>query len=234
MRKETEMNEIEIKIPKLDYRTEESYKALRTNLQFCGKEVKVITVTSSMPSEGKSTTTLYLAKALAESNKKVLLIDADLRKSVLMSKCKVGSPVKGLSHVLSGQAPVSSAVCTTNVPNLHVIFAGPVPPNPTELFEKKLLQLILENLSKLYDYILIDTAPLGSVIDAAVIANKCDGSILVVGAGQTSRRVINKVIDQLKISNKPILGVVLNKADLKNSHYGKYYGKYYGKELEKG
>lgn len=232
-RKGNIMQEIQITIPPIDRRGSEAYKTLRTNLQFCGSDVKNIAITSCTPEEGKSTTSLNLAKALADSGKRVLFIDADLRKSVLVSRCRVNRSVRGLSHYLSGQAAFGDVVCTTNINNLHIIFAGKVPPNPAELLGSKSFSMVMKKLKDVYDYVIVDTPPLGSVIDAAVIANECDGSILVLSANQISRHMAKKVVDQLKMADCPVLGVILNKVDLKDSTYGKYYGKYYGREADK-
>ncbi len=219
------MQSLQVKIPPLSRRSDEAYKTLRTNLQFCGKDVRSITVTSCTPSEGKSEISLHLAKSLAESGKRVLFIDADLRKSMIVSKCQISQTVKGLSHYLSGQSSFADIVYSTNIRNLHMIFAGPVPPNPTELLGTNNFKLAMEKLKTVYDYIIIDTPPLGSVIDAAVIANECDGSILVIGAGDVSRRLAKRVVEQLQRTSCPVLGAILNKVDMKDSTYGKYYGK---------
>ncbi|MDY4833862.1 MAG: CpsD/CapB family tyrosine-protein kinase [Frisingicoccus sp.] len=231
------MESIEVKIPPLDRRTEEAFKTLRTNLQFCGKDVKSIALTSCTPNEGKSSVSLQLARSLSENGKRVLFIDADLRKSVILSRCQVSQTVKGLSHYLSGQCAFTDAVYMTNVKNLHMIFAGPVPPNPAELLGSNAFKIVIEKMKTVYDYIIIDTPPLGSVIDAAVIANECDGSILVVKSGEISRRFARKIVDQLRMADCPILGAILNSVDMKKNsygnYYGKYYGKYYGQEVDK-
>ena len=231
------MESIEIKIPPLDRRTEEAFKTLRTNLQFCGKDIKSIALTSCTPNEGKSSVSLQLAHSLSENGKRVLFIDGDLRKSVILSRCQVSQTVKGLSHYLSGQCAFTEVVYMTNVRNLHMIFAGPVPPNPAELLSSNSFKLIIEKMKTVCDYIIIDTPPLGSVIDAAVIANECDGSVLVVKSGEISGRYARKIVDQLRMANCPILGAILNSVDMKKNsygnYYGKYYGKYYGQEVDK-
>ena len=228
------MINVEIKTPKLDYSAAESYKYLRTNLQFCGEDKKVIAITSCTPNEGKSSVTMNLAISLTEAGKKVLLIDADLRKSVLVGRTKVKGMSKGLTHYLSRQASLIDVICSTNIPNFHMIFAGPVPPNPAELLGGSLFKEMISSLRKIYDYILIDTPPLGSVIDSVVIAEECDGSIMVIESGVISYRFAQEVKGQLEKSNCPILGVILNKVDMsKQGYYGKYYGKYYGRYGEK-
>ena len=223
------MINVEIKTKKLDYSAAESFKSLRTNLQFCGEDKKVIAVTSCTPNEGKSSVTMNLAVSLAEAGKKVLLVDGDLRKSVLVGRTKVKGMSKGLTHYLSKQASLIDVICSTNVPNFHMIFAGPVPPNPAELLGGKLFKEMISSLRKIYDYILIDTPPLGSVIDSVVIAEECDGSVLLIESGVISYRFAQEVKEQLAKSNCPILGVILNKVDMfKQVYYGKYSGKYYG------
>ena len=221
------MQEVVLKNIYKDYRSSEAYKTLRTNIEFSGAENRAIVLTSSTPDEGKSTVSLGLAMALCESGKKVLFIDADLRKSVLVGRHRVTEELKGLSHYLSGQAEMTEIVCKTQEPNLFVIFAGVVPPNPSELLGQERFETLLKRSKDAYDYIIIDAPPLGSVIDAAVIARVCDASVLVVAANTVSYKFVRTVKDQLEKTGCPILGVVLNKVDMKkNKYYGKYYGNY--------
>lgn len=227
------MVKIEIKRQELEYSVLEAYKSLRTNLQFCGSDKKVIAITSCYPNEGKSSVTLNLAISLAEIGKKVILVDADLRKSVLLGKTEAIGKVKGLSHYLSNQSELDDVICSTNIDYFHIIYAGPVPPNPTELLEREIFKEMLEKLREEYDYILIDTPPLGSVIDGAVVAEACDGAIFVIESEITSYRFASSVKAQLEKSNCPILGVILNKVNVsRQGYYEKYYGgygKYYGR-----
>ena len=214
-----------------DYRSNEAYKTLRTNLEFSGSDNKAIVLTSSTPNEGKSTVSIGLALALVESGKRVLFVDADLRKSVLVGRHRVTEEVKGLSHYLSGQADLNDVICRTQEAGLFVIFAGVVPPNPSELLGQKRFAHLIENAKANYDYVIIDAPPLGSVIDAAVISKVCDASVLVVAAKSVSYKFVRTVKEQLEKTGCPILGVVLNKVDMKqNKYYGKYYGNYYGNE----
>lgn len=222
------MQEIVLKNLIKDYRSNEAYKSLRTNIEFSGADKKVIVFTSCTPNEGKSTVSLSLAASLAEGEKKVLFIDADLRKSVLLGRHKVVGDLKGLSHFLSGQAELKDVITKTQDPNLSVIFAGVVPPNPAELLGNKKFAGLINGARKSYDYVIIDAPPLGSVIDAAIIAKNCDASVLVISANTISYKFARFVKEQLEKSECPILGVVLNKVDMKqNKYYGKYYGKYY-------
>lgn len=224
------MKTINVVRPVLDYSANESYKQLRTNLLFCGEDKKVITITSCTPNEGKSNVSFNLATSLAESGKKVLLIDADLRKSVMVGRTEVDGEIKGLSHYLSQQESLDNVIYATNVPRFHIIYAGKVPPNPAELLGGKHFKNLLKMVRDVYDYIIIDSPPLGSVIDSAVIAEECDGSVLVLESAAISYRFAQEVKDQLAKCNCPILGAVLNKVDMsKQGYYGKYYGKYYGR-----
>ena len=217
-----------------DYRSNESYKTLRTNIEFSGSDKKVIVFTSCTPNEGKSTVTLQLAVSLAEAGKRVLFLDADLRKSILMGRYRVAGERKGLSHFLSGQVEIKDIILKTQEPNLYVAFAGVVPPNPSELLSNRRFEALLNGARQAYDYVIIDAPPLGNVIDAAVIAKNCDASVLVVAFREISYKYARVVKEQLELAGCPILGVVLNKVDLKqnkyygNKYYSKYYGKYYG------
>ena len=223
------MADIVLKKVGKDYRSSEAYKTLRTNIEFSGADKKTIVFTSSIPNEGKSTVTMGLAEALAEGDKKVLFIDADLRKSVLVGRYKVVGDVKGLTHFLSGKAELKEVILRTQDSNLHMIFAGVVPPNPAELLNSKRFAALIEWARKAYDYVIIDAPPLGSVIDAAVIAKYCDASVLVVASKMVGRKFAKVVKEQLEKAECPILGVVLNKVKVSNSkYYGKYYGGYYG------
>lgn len=220
---------------KLDYRANESYKNLRTNIQLCGSDIKVIMFTSTTPGEGKSTVSFNLAVSLAEAGKKVIFIDADLRKSVLVGRYKINKSVKGLTHFLSGINKFEDVMYGTNVDNLNVVFSGPVPPNPTELLGNKVFKTLLKVLRDLYDYIIIDTPPIGSVIDSAIVAQESDGTVMVVGSNMVGYNYAQKAIEQLKKTNTTILGAVLNKVDVDdNKYYGRYYGKYYGKYSDAG
>lgn len=219
------MQTIELKNLAMDYRTNEAYKTLRTNIEFSGDDKKTIVFTSSIPDEGKSTVSLSLAKSLAEGGKKVLFLDADLRKSVLIGRHKVTGEIKGLSHFLAGQAEVKDIICKTQQEGFYIIFAGVLPPNPAELLGGARFEAFLASARKAYDYVIIDAPPLGNVIDSAIIAKNCDASVLVIAANKISYKFVNAVKEQLEKADCPILGVVLNKVKMKQN---KYYGKYYG------
>lgn len=229
------MQEVKLQFDKStnDYRMKEAFKTLRTNIEFCGGDVKVIAITSCTPNEGKSSIAMEMAKAFAEAGNRTMLIDADMRKSVLVGRYKTGAVRQGLTHCLAGKVNYQDVMCETNVRNLYVTFSGPVPPNPSELLGGEKFASIIKVLRNSFDYVIIDTPPLGSVIDAAVAARNCDGTVLVVENNAVSYKFVQKVKDQLDKADARILGVVLNKVDMSGKgyygHYGKYYGRYYGK-----
>ena len=150
-----------------DYNYNESIKTLRTNILFCGSKVRTIMFTSSVPDEGKSDITFAAAQSMAQLGKRVLVIDADIRRSVLVSRYQLGERVNGLSQYLSGQKQLEEVIYDTNVENLSVIFAGPYSPNPSELLEEKLFTRLLEYGRSEFDYIMIDTPPMANLIDGA-------------------------------------------------------------------
>ncbi|MGF6989658.1 capsular exopolysaccharide synthesis family protein [Lachnospiraceae bacterium PM6-15] len=228
------MNTIKLKPVAPTYGVKEEMKNLRTNLLFSGADLKVIMLTSCVSGEGKSETAYNLARSLTELGKKVLLIDTDMRKSAMIRILENGSVDKGLSHYLSGQSHINDVVNRTNVPGLHIIFAGRAVPNPVELFSKNVFSKTIESLRNVYDYIVIDTPPLGMVVDAAVISQVCDASALVLESGTIKRKFAQKTVAKLEALDCPLLGVVLNKVDRKKTgeYYGKAYQKYYGKKYE--
>lgn len=219
------MNKTVLKLPGADdFFTQEAFKTLRTNLQFCGQDIRTVVITSCNENEGKTTVTLQLGKSLAELGKRVLVIDADMRKSVMAGRNTTAASPAGLSEVLTGQRAMADCLYETQHKNLELMFAGKYPPNPVELLGGKSFDKLLGTVRESYDYVLIDLPPLGSVIDAAVVAAKCDGAILVISDHQVRCHQAVEVVDQLKKCGSRILGVVRN-----NIHAGSsgYYKKYY-------
>ncbi|MDR2044357.1 MAG: polysaccharide biosynthesis tyrosine autokinase [Clostridium sp.] len=221
------MQDIEIKKEEQDFRTEEAYKTLRTNIEFSGEELKAVCVTSCIPGEGKSSVSFGLARSFAQNGRKTLLVDADLRKSAMRSRHKRGKVRYGLTNHLAGKAAFSEALCATDIQNLYLIFAGPVPPNPSELLGSGKFRRMMEEARKVFDMVVVDTPPLGSVIDAAVVSRCCDGALFVVQCGAVSYRLARRVKEQLSAAGCRSLGCVLNRASLSGREYG-YYGGYYG------
>lgn len=220
------------KITDLDFKTREAYKTLRTNVQFCGNDVKIISLTSCVPNEGKSMVSFNLAISMAETGKKVLFIDADLRKSVLIGRYKINKAIKGLTQYLSGVEQLDDVRYSTNVKNMDLILSGPVPPNPAELLNNEKFTKLLETARKEYDYVIIDTPPIGQVIDPAIVAQQTDGVIFLISQANISYKYAKKQIEQMRKSGCRILGAVLNKVDPEEK--GGYYGGYYGKYSKKG
>lgn len=212
----------------MDFYGKEAYKTLRTNIEFAGEDTKVITVTSCMPNEGKSSVTMNLALSLAEAGKSVLMIDADMRKSVMAGRYKIKNAKKGLSHYLSGQCNMDEMLSVTNIDKFHMVVAGPVPPNPSELLTGKRFEEFLKKMKTVYEYIIIDCPPLGSVVDGLIVGKLSDGVIMVIESEGVSYKFAQRVKKQLEMADCKILGAVLNKVSLKsNSYYKKYYGKHY-------
>ena len=215
------------RIMKDDYHYNEAIKTLRTNIQFCGNGIKTIMLTSSLPDEGKSDITFAMASSLAQIGKKVVMVDADIRKSVLVSRYHLEREVSGLSQYLSGQRSLENVLYDTNIENLSIIFAGPYSPNPADLLEESLFGDMISKLKEKYDYIIVDTPPMGNLIDGAIVARQCDGAVMVIESGSISYRLEQRVNGQREKSGCRILGVVLNKVNMKrNGYYSKYYGKY--------
>lgn len=224
------MPTLEIAQKKLEFikKAEEYYNALCTNIQLSGDKLKVISVTSVNPGEGKTTTSVNIARSFARAGYKTLLIDGDTRNSVISGVFKSREKITGLTEFLSGTADLSHGLCDTNIENLFVIQSGSVSPNPTALLQSKNFNDMIETLRKYFDYIIVDTAPIGIVIDAAIITQKCDASILVTAIGEVNKRDVQKAKQQLEQTEKLFLGVVLNKLDISVDKYGVYgsYGNY--------
>ncbi|HEW8893888.1 TPA: polysaccharide biosynthesis tyrosine autokinase CpsD [Streptococcus pneumoniae] len=224
------MPTLEIAQKKLEFikKAEEYYNALCTNIQLSGDKLKVISVTSVNPGEGKTTTSVNIARSFARAGYKTLLIDGDTRNSVMSGFFKSREKITGLTEFLSGTADLSHGLCDTNIENLFVVQSGSVSPNPTALLQSKNFNDMIETLRKYFDYIIVDTAPIGIVIDAAIITQKCDASILVTATGEVNKRDVQKAKQQLEQTEKLFLGVVLNKLDISVDKYGVYgsYGNY--------
>lgn len=224
------MQQFEVNQRDMDFRAKEAFKTLRTNIEFSGEDIKVIALTSSTPNEGKSSVAFELATSFAQAGKRTLLIDADLRKSVMRSRYKRGNVKYGITNCLVGKKSFTDVLCETDIPNFYMTFAGPVPPNPSELLGGKKFKRIIDECRNAFDIVIVDTPPIGSVIDAAIISKSCDGVIMVMEAGAISYRFAKKSKEQLEVAGAKILGVVLNKVNLGGKgYYGKYYGKYYGR-----
>lgn len=213
---------------------EEYYNSIRTNIQFSGRDLKVITLTSVQPGEGKSTTSANIAISFAKAGFKTLLIDADIRNSVMSGTFKADEKYEGLSSYLLGNAELSAVISHTNIENLMLIPAGHVPPNPTTLLQNSNFNFMIDTVKELFDYVIVDTPPIGHVIDSAIISQKADANILVTEAGAIKLRFIQKAKEQMEQSSALFLGIVLNKVEETLDSYGGYVAyAIYGKSAKK-
>lgn len=224
------MKKIQLDIPALPYEVEEAMNRLRVNVKFCGKNTKKILITSSVPNEGKSVITVQLWKMMAEAGFKTVLLDVDLRKSILKDRHNFNDnkDIKGLNYYLSGLAEYEDVVYETNVENGYIIPSINLLENPLSLFEDDRFSELLDRLSEDYRYVLIDSPPLCSVADGSLIASMCDGALLVVRSGKTSKDLVRQSMKQLDYVGCNLLGTVLNRVETNIRAYSKYYGKYYG------
>jgi capsular exopolysaccharide synthesis family protein len=208
----------------------ESYRALRTSLLLSnlGAPPKVIMVTSALPQEGKTTTSINCAVVLAQKGVRVLLVDADLRRPSIHKTLGMG-PRSGLTNVLTGSASLEQVICRPPVlPSLHVLPAGTPPPNPAELLASSNMRDVLMQLREQYDHIVVDTPPALSVTDAVVLSQRADAVVLVIRSGQTTKQALRRARDILARVNAKVVGVLLNAVDLSSPDYYYYY-EYQGK-----
>jgi polysaccharide biosynthesis transport protein len=208
----------------------ESYRALRTSLLLSnlGAPPKVIMVTSALPQEGKSTTSINCAVVLAQKGVRVLLIDADLRRPSIHKTLGMG-PRSGLSNVLTGSTTLEQAITrSTILPNLQILPAGTPPPNPAELLASTNMRDVLNQLREQFDHIVVDTPPSLSVTDAVVLSPRADAVVLVIRSGQTTKQSLRRARNILGQVNAKVIGVLLNAVDLSSPDYYYYY-EYQGK-----
>lgn len=202
---------------------QEAYKTLRTNLLFAlrGEGCKRFCITSSMPGEGKSITILNLAISIAQTGKRVLLIDADLRRPALARLLAV-NPAPGLSNVLADQATLSEAIRAETYPNLDVMLSGDVPPNPSELLSSEQMVKLVEDVSRKYDYVLVDAPPVNLVSDCCIVANMLDGIVLLARQGKARKDGVKQAINQLRLTECKVLGCVFNGVAVNPKKYYRY------------
>lgn len=203
----------------------EQYRTIRTNIQFStvDSDIQTLMITSSGPGEGKSTTTANLATVFAQQGKRVLLVDADMRKPTVHYTFTLTNTF-GLTTVLTKQMDLLDAATELDTSNLFVLPSGPIPPNPSELMGSRAMDEFLELAKREFDLVIFDTPPVLAVTDAQILANRCDGTILVVSSGTTEKENAVKAKELLTAAQSKILGVVLNnkKQDTNQQYY--YYG----------
>lgn len=222
-------------------RNDENIKSIKANIEFAENSPKTIMVTSSIPSEGKSSVSVSLAKTFAVEGKKVLLVDADIRKSKFAENLNVARKDNiGLTQVLRKEIEAKDAILETDIENLFVLLSGNFTSNPTKLLNNGQFRIIINQYKDEYDYIIIDTAPIGSVIDTALICKYSDGVVFVIGSNMVNKKIVQNSVIQLERAGANIIGCVLNKLRLSNRGlYGTYgtnkyyyssYNDYYGGE----
>jgi capsular exopolysaccharide synthesis family protein len=212
----------------------EAYRGIRTSIEFSNldKEIKVITVTSSKQNEGKSTVISNLAASFANLEKKVLILDGDLRNPSVHKMFGL-SNIYGLTDLLLDNKTFLECVHNTDTKNLHVLTCGKTPPNPSEMLSSKRMSAFVESLKDHYDYIFIDAPPIGIVTDAGIISTYTDGVVFVVGANETDAEMVRIAKERLENVEANVLGVILNKFEPKGSQ-NHYYNYYYQETEEKG
>ncbi len=204
----------------------ESYRSLRTNINFAavGANLRTMVVTSSVPAEGKSTTVANLAMSMAMEDKRVIIVDADLRRPSQHKLFKVDSS-PGLTDILLGTHRIDQVLRPTGVPNVQLLPAGTPPPNPAELLGSREMQRLIDQLKEISDLILFDSPPTLAVADSVVLSSRVDGVLLVIAFGETKKANTRKAQELLARANAHVLGTVLNRMEGPSSGY--YYGKYY-------
>lgn len=208
----------------------EAFRVLRTNLQFMGldKPLKSLLVTSATPGEGKTTTIVNLAVAFAQTGARVCLVDADLRRPMVAKTLGVTN-WSGLTTLLVNKDRTESYLQDTAIPGLTVLTSGPIPPNPAEILGSNRMSKLLEDLEAQFDMVLVDTPPVLAVTDAAVLAPKVNGVVLVVRAGQVARQQALRAKEALEAVKANVLGAVLG-AVQPEGREGYYYYYYYGSD----
>jgi len=205
----------------------EAFRNLRTNVHYTNidREIRVIQITSPVQGEGKSTITSNYAVTLAQSGKRVVVVDCDLRRPQL-HKIFALKNTNGLSNVLVGDHAMETNLRETKVPNLYVLTSGPIPPNPSEMLDSKRMKELVQSLKDHFDTVIFDSPPILPVTDGLVLSQIADGTMVVVSLGKTEKEALRKTIDSLENIDANILGTVLNNASIKSGYYYNYEYEY--------
>lgn len=212
----------------------ESFKSLRTNLNFIAATEKLNTfiLTSAIPGEGKSNTAINLAISLAEDGKSVVVVDCDLRKPSLNRYLKLGHNFKGITDILTGKAVIEDALIQFEDLGIHVLVAGAVPPNPSEMLSSEPMAKLVEDLKSAFDYVILDTPPVSVVTDAAILGRYADGAVLCVRSNFAPKETVVLAKERLTAVGVRILGVVLTGFDTKNESKSSAYSYTYEYEYK--
>lgn len=203
----------------------EQFRTLRANISFSSpdEDIRTMVVTSAAPSEGKSTTSANLAVVFAQEGKKVIIVDGNMRKPMTHSTFHTENET-GLSNVLMRQSSAEKVICSTAVDRLDLMTCGTIPPNPAELLSSKSMDALIHQLTDMYDLVIFDAPPVLSMADGQILANKCDGTILVIDSGRTEKELAIQAIEAIEASNSRIIGAVINNfEDSRDSAFDQYY-----------
>lgn len=223
-------------LPPMDYAATEALNTICTNLAFAGRDLKKIIFTSCIQSEGKSFMTIRIAQNMARRGRRVCLVDADMRRSFLVKRygMETEGQLTGLAHYLAGQCELDDAIYETNLHGACIIPAGRDVSNPMALIDSPYFGAMLDELANAFDVVLVDAPPVGMVIDAAVMANDCDGCVFVVEYNHTRRRDLAAAKHQMEQSGCKVLGSIINKVTFDTISAKKYYNKGYYKQYTSG
>ena len=206
----------------------EAYRSIRTSILLSVSEMppKTLVVSSPNPGEGKTTTLVNTAIALAQTGARVLIVDADMRRPRVHKIFADGNGA-GLSNFLSGNAKVEAIIQNSDIPNLFYVPSGPIPPNPSELLGSNLFKSMINLFMEKFDHLLIDSPPILGFADSTILSTVADGVIMVVVGGKTPKDTLIRATDALHQVNARILGVIINRVDLHRSEYSSYYYRYH-------
>ena len=215
--------------PKMDFAVKESLNTICTNILFSGKKIKKVLLTSCIAGEGKSTMAARIVFNMASRGKSCVLVDSDLRRSVMIQRFGISfdGEIHGLAHFLTGQCDMTDICYETNFENVYFVPTGRDVSNPIALINSKEFGELIEQLSEEFDLVVIDTPPVGVVIDAVEISSYCDGTIMLVEYGKRRRRELQDVVRQMQRSGTPILGCIIDKVRIQTLSEKKYYKSHY-------
>ena len=214
----------------MDFQGGEALNSICTNLSFVGRNMKAFVITSCTENEGKSSLAFHIMENLAKRKKKVVVVDCDLRKSVILSHFAIriqGGEVTGLAQYLAGYNTLEEVVYATNIPGAYLLPAGKDIANPMPLLDSPEFTQLIDYLKQAFDVVLIDAPPIGLVVDSAVVARSCDGAILVVEHAKRRRGEVQDAVKQIHQSGCPVIGCIINRVNVKTRSQRNYYKNHY-------